>query len=347
MRVGIVGVGRMGVEHLKSFALVPGVDVVAVSDVSTERAHQVAGAHGIERVHEDVEALVASEDVDAVDVVVPPGEVLEIVQAACAHAKPVMCEKPLGVDAGQARAMLDAATAAGVAHALCHQRRYDPVHRYVRDLVGEGFVGAPRLVDVRVMTDFGAGAAGRAGWIGDGQAGGGMLMQLLSHYVDLLHFTFGDLSLTWCDTTGAATARGGADDTVVVLGELPGGGRVSLVGGWALHHPAGVAWQIYGSDGTILVDTDMHVLGGRAGEALTDLGVPDAYRPAVGAGSFSAYGDRMNMGWADNIPMLASLAAEFAGHVAGGAATEPLYATFADGLWFHDAIARAAGPGKL
>lgn len=61
MRVGIVAVGRMGQEHLKAFALVPDVDVVAVTDHSVERATQVAREHGIERVYEDYEALIASD----------------------------------------------------------------------------------------------------------------------------------------------------------------------------------------------------------------------------------------------------------------------------------------------
>jgi len=77
----------------------------------------IAREHGVERVYDDVEALVA------VDIVVPPGQVLDIVQTVCARGKPVMCEKPLGVHGGEARAMLEAATAAGVVHALCHQGR--------------------------------------------------------------------------------------------------------------------------------------------------------------------------------------------------------------------------------
>lgn len=116
----------MGVEHLTALALVPGMDVVAVADLSAGRARQVAREHGIARVHETVEALVADDDVDAVDIVVPPGPALEIVRTACRHRKPVMCEKPLGVDAGEARAMLEAATDAGVVHALCHQRSTTP-----------------------------------------------------------------------------------------------------------------------------------------------------------------------------------------------------------------------------
>lgn len=228
--------------------------------------------------------------------------------------------------------------------------QYDPAHRYVRDLVTDGFIGTPRLVDVQVMTDFGAGIAGRAGWLRDATAGGGMLMQLLSHYVDLLHFTFGDLAVTWCDTSNGATddtaSSGAADDTAVLLGELPGGGRVALVGSWTLHHPAGVAWQLYGTEGAIRITTDTRVLGGRAGGGVSDLGIPDGYLPAVGAEALPAYDERRSMGWAANTPMLASLAAEFAANVAGTATAEPVYATFADGLWFHDALGRAAGPSR-
>ncbi len=60
----------------------------------------------------------------------------------------------------------------------------------------------------------------------------------------------------------------------------------------------------------------------------------------MGGDLLGAYGERRGMGWADNTPMLASLAAEFAANVAGTASPEPAYATCADGLWFHDAVGR-------
>ncbi len=352
MRVGLVGAGRMGREHLKAFALVPEVEVVGVTDRSVERAREVAQQHGIERVYEDFEALIASDDVDAVDVVTPPGAMPEIVLAGCAHAKPILCEKPLGANEAQARAMWEAASNAGITHALCHQRRYDPVHRYVRSLVAEGFIGSPLLVAVQVMTDFGRGK-GPGGWVRESEMGGGFFLQVLSHYIDLLRFTFGEVAMTSRDTAAAPPAEGGVpsldgDDIVAMVGELPGGGRVSLVGSWSLHHPAGVLWQIHGTEGTLHITTHMRILGGRAGDPLRDLGLPDEYVPSLGAEMFSPYEERGSMGWGDNTPMLASLAAEFAGQVAGTAKADPIYATFGDGLRFHEAMGRAAGgPGRL
>lgn len=331
MRVGVVGVGRMGEEHLKALALVPDVEVVGVTDHSAERARQIARRHGIGRVYEDHEELIASDEVDAVDVVTPPGAMLEVVQAACEHAKPILCEKPLGADEAQARAMSQAASKAGVVHALCHQRRYDPVHRRVRDLVDQGYVGTPLLVTVQVMTDFARGMD-RAGWVRESDRGGGVFLQLLSHYVDLVRFTFGELEVTRRDGDAG-------DDVSVLLGKLPGGGQVCLVGSWSLHHPTGVLWQIHRTEGTIHVTTQMRILGGRAGERFGDLGLPDEHLPTVGAELFSPYDERGLMGWGDNTPMLASLVAEFAGQVTGTSTAEPIYATFDDGLRFHEAVA--------
>ncbi|MFD4247720.1 Gfo/Idh/MocA family protein [Streptomyces sp. NPDC058525] len=346
VRLGVVGVGLMGEEHLKALALVPQVAVTAVTDPVPGRARSVAQRYGIGRVLDDPGALVGSADVDAVLIAVPPNVLTEIVPLVCTHRKPVLCEKPLGVTADEARSFLTAANEAGIVHALCHQRRYDPVHRYVRDLVGQGFVGVPRVVTVQVMTDFGRGptGAGRE-WTRRRESGGGLLLQVVSHYLDLLHFTFGDVESTFCHATAAPAADGEAsvgdgDDTVLFAGTLPGGGIVSLAAGWALEHPTGVTWQIHGAEGTVQITPTMRILGARRGMQIRDLGLPDAYLPPVGAELSSAYGRRGNFGWGDNTPMMASMVAEFAASIAGNLRTPPLYATFADGVWVLEAIER-------
>lgn len=120
----------------------------------------IAQRYGIDAVVGDVEELAVADDVDAVVVAIPPAALVDVIPRICTRGKPVLSEKPLGVNAAQARALFDAATESQVVHALGHQRRYDPVHRRVRDLVAEGLIGAPLLIAVQVMTDFGRTAPG-------------------------------------------------------------------------------------------------------------------------------------------------------------------------------------------
>lgn len=350
VRLALLGTGVMGEEHLKALAHVPEIKVVAVADGVPERAREIARRHGIERVEPDIEALAGAADVDAVAVAIPPAALVDVIPIACAHGKSILCEKPLGVDAEHARALLDAATEAGVVHALCHQRRYDPVHRRVRDLVAHGFVGAPMLVAVQVMTDWGTDAPATPArqWTRQRRPGGGLLLQVLTHYLDLLHFTFGELDVSFCDAATAPTPNGedppgDGDDTVLLTGTLPDGGRVSLAASWSLHHSTGVAWQIHGTEGTIEITPELRIHGARGADDMHDLGLPADYLPAVAGEHFSPYGKRTAYGWGNNTPMLACLATEFASQVNGTLDTTPCYATFADGLWVLEAIDQGRG----
>jgi myo-inositol 2-dehydrogenase/D-chiro-inositol 1-dehydrogenase len=148
VRVGVVGVGMIGQDHIRRLSRVlSGVDVVAVSDVDTGRARAVAGGLRDARVHATGEQLVADGRVDAV-VVCSWGETHEqYVLAAIAAGKPVFCEKPLATTQEACRRILAAETAAGRRLVqVGYMRRYDPAYRALREVVQDGSLGLPLLM---------------------------------------------------------------------------------------------------------------------------------------------------------------------------------------------------------
>ena len=148
LRVGVIGVGMMGQDHVRRLTRVlSGVDVVAVSDVDRDRAE--AGADGLSeaRVHGTGEELAADDAVDAV-VVCSWGETHEqYVLAALESGKPVFCEKPLATTAESCRRILSAETALGRRLVqVGYMRRYDAAYRALREVVHSGSIGLPLLM---------------------------------------------------------------------------------------------------------------------------------------------------------------------------------------------------------
>lgn len=148
LRVGVVGVGAIGQDHVRRLAeTVAGAEVVALADADESRALAVeADLLPGARVHRTGEEVVADPDVDAV-VVASWGDTHEAYVLACLEAgMPVFCEKPLAVSAPACQRVVDAEVALGRRLVqVGYMRRYDPAYRALRDTVTSGSIGRPLL----------------------------------------------------------------------------------------------------------------------------------------------------------------------------------------------------------
>jgi myo-inositol 2-dehydrogenase / D-chiro-inositol 1-dehydrogenase len=153
VRVGVIGVGMIGQDHIRRITeVLTGGAVVAVNDVDAARAAQVAaGLAGVGGqgavVHATAADLVADAGVDAVLVASWGPAHEEQVVAAIEAGKPVFCEKPLAPTSGACLRIMAAEMAAG---RRCVQvgfmRRYDAGYRAMKAAVDEGGLGAPLLM---------------------------------------------------------------------------------------------------------------------------------------------------------------------------------------------------------
>jgi len=147
LRVGVVGAGAMGADHVRTLTTaVPSCTVAAVHDLDMSRAAVVAGAAGA-AVAGSAEELIASADVDAVVVASPDFTHAELAVACLEAGKPVLCEKPLAVTATDAMRVVEAEVALGRRLLqVGFMRRYDPGFVELRRTVRDGVLGAVRLV---------------------------------------------------------------------------------------------------------------------------------------------------------------------------------------------------------
>lgn len=172
LRVGVVGAGSMAQAH------VPGWRALGaeVSVHAPRRPTAFAARHGA-AVADSLAALVGS--VDVVDVCSPTATHEEVVRAAIAAGRDVVCEKPLARTSGAAQALADRAAAAGVVLFPAHVVRYFPAYRDVEQRVRSGELGTVRSLALRRQV-----ASPREGWFHDVEASGGVVLDLMVHDLD-------------------------------------------------------------------------------------------------------------------------------------------------------------------
>jgi myo-inositol 2-dehydrogenase/D-chiro-inositol 1-dehydrogenase len=147
VRVGVIGVGRIGRMHAELLAReVTGAAVGAVFDAHAQSARAVADALRVP-VATSVDEILGA-DLDAVAICSNADTHAELLIAAAEAGKAVFCEKPLSLDLAELDRAVAAVQSAGVAFQIGFNRRFDPGHASVREAVRNGTVGEPHLVRI-------------------------------------------------------------------------------------------------------------------------------------------------------------------------------------------------------
>ncbi|MEN9933580.1 MAG: hypothetical protein RLZZ387_159 [Chloroflexota bacterium] len=151
------GIGVIGCGGIVNYAHLPaykanGLHVVACYDLSAEAARQTASAHGIPRVYEELDALLADPAIEIVDIAVPAWEQRPIAERALAAGKHLLCQKPLSENLEDARAIAEAGRRAGRKVAVNQQMRWSAGIAAARDLISRGFIGQVTDAQIQVTT---------------------------------------------------------------------------------------------------------------------------------------------------------------------------------------------------
>ncbi len=192
IRFGIVGCNMIAPWHAGALREIEGARLVAACDRVEEHARRVAREFGAEKVYNDLDAMLADPEIDAVSICTPSGLHTKMGTAAARAGKHVLTEKPIGIRLEEIDEMIAAAHEAGVKLGVVSQMRTLPLWRRVRKAVQGGKLGRMVLADMVMKYfrshDYYANSAWRGTWALDG---GGALMNQGVHCVDLLLWIMG------------------------------------------------------------------------------------------------------------------------------------------------------------
>jgi len=295
--VGLIGLGEIGQVHAAAIRQSPAARLVAVADTAPELLPPFE-ARGV-RGYRDAGELIADAEVGTVCLCLPHHLHFPVTMTAIQAGQNVLVEKPLAIGLDEARLLVDAAAAAGVALGVSHNQLFYAPHAEAKRLIDTGAIGRPVLLRLRL----GMGPLW-GGWRDSPDlAGGGLLADAGVHRLYLALYLFGPVR----DVHAVLDAPRRQGETFAVVILEFGSGALGIIE--ANHHgPPGTfddEIEITGTDATLrLAGIESLSLGYRTDAALSmfrhrrwrEVSVrPDDWQTSVQA-SVAAYLDAVTAG---------------------------------------------------
>ena len=276
IRFGIVGTGGMANAHAQNFSQIAGVELTSCVDVIPERAAAFAQKHGFAHTANSLDELI--DRCDAVCVVTPDKHHAEPSVRILNAGRHLLCEKPLTTTLDEARAVAQAAVAAGeqgVVHMTNFSYRSSAAFQEAMKVVRSGRLGALRHThSFYLQTWLSADVWGHWSreaflWRLDRRTSGGVLGDLGCHILDMTTGIAGEVRRVRCELRTfpkvfegeLVTEKDGrnldANDTAVIQLEFADGSiGVVQTSRWATGHVNHLRCEVHGTEGALCLDLD-------------------------------------------------------------------------------------------
>ncbi len=189
LNIGVVGAGAFALFAVKSFLLVPGVKIIAVTDTNKEAAIQFAKEHNAV-MYNDLNSLLNNSAIDLVYIATPPFIHFDQSKLALMAGKHVICEKPAALKINEAEELLSLATSHQLLYVVNLMQRYNPLYSTVDKIIKEKALGnflhgffENYASDENLSDDH---------WFWDETKSGGIFIEHGVHFFDMFSGWLGD-----------------------------------------------------------------------------------------------------------------------------------------------------------
>lgn len=262
VNVAVVGLGFMGVTHLRAYQQTEGARIVAVCDAvrlpvngvlqgvagNVKKSDDIhLGSHV--KVFRQLSEVLADPEIDLVDLCTPTPLHPEQAVATLKAGKHVLCEKPLARTAAAAREIVnvEAASPGFLMPAMC--MRFWPGWSWLKEVLAAKTYGRPLAARFRRLSEMPAWS--KQGTYAGGNDLGGALFDLHIHDTDFVQFLFGRPHAVY--SSGVARPSGSVDH-VVTQYQYPGGPIVYAEGSWLLAKGFSMAYTVHCEGATLDFD---------------------------------------------------------------------------------------------
>jgi len=217
-KFGIIGAGRIGKIHGGNVAARADSEAAFVADADAAAGAALARATGAKVA--EIDAILASRDVDAVAICSPTDTHADLIERAARARKAIFCEKPIHLDVERVRACLEVVKQTGATLMVGFNRRFDPNFSALRKRVAEGAIGPLEILSI-TSRDPGPPPISYI------ERSGGLFRDMMIHDFDLARFILGEepvaVSAMGSALVDKAIGDAGDIDTAVVIMETASG----------------------------------------------------------------------------------------------------------------------------
>ena len=255
IRVGVVGLGKMGLLHAAILNSLPESRIVAVAESSALPREALARFNPAIKMYPRVEAMLEDCELDAVVIATPVADHVPSATSCIRSRKPFLIEKPLAVSAAQASDLVRAVQADPLPNMVGFMMRFVDSFEKGKEIVASGCLGRLQRASgtIYVSQLFRRGR----GWRYDRQvAGGGVLLSQGSHLIDLLTWYFGPVARVNADVLSVYSPE--IEDFAHVMLEFRSGLRAWIDSSWSVRfrRTLETTIDILGDNGSLIINDD-------------------------------------------------------------------------------------------